>query len=169
MNTFIETYLQLRFNLVCAARPLLVPCTVGSVSHPSRCRCFDFSKGRWRATVPRAECSVWSRKFSSRLPWEMFWGQRGESCDARTRTRSRGGAAMYDMLTKSDGAGNLLFLCCRTGGAGAWQRSQHWKYRGDLTQLQDSVPTSVLKKKKKKEKEQYCGLGCRENVLYNNV
>lgn len=78
MNMFIETYLQLRFNLMRAARSLRAParpCTVGSVSHPSRRHCFDFSVGRRQATVPRAECSVWSRKCPPGLPARCSWGQ----------------------------------------------------------------------------------------------
>lgn len=91
MNTFIETYLQLRFNLICTAPPLLVPCTVGSVSHPSRCHCFDFSEGRCRATVPGAECSVDPENFLQAALRDALGGSEGRA--ATSGHRHSAGAA----------------------------------------------------------------------------
>lgn len=105
----METYLQLRFNLIWAARSLLVPCTVGSVSHPS----FQMPLLWFSA---RGDVGQHSHKqnvlfdpdnFPSRLPCEMLSGVvgRGGSCTVRTRRTLSG---MDDTLTNSDGAGNLL-------------------------------------------------------------
>lgn len=101
----METYLQLRFNLIWAARSLLVPSTVGSVSHPSRCRCFGLQRGAMSGNTPTSRMFCLIQIIS--LPGCPARCSRGsvEGWGEGRETLSRG---MDDTLTKSDGAGNLL-------------------------------------------------------------
>lgn len=124
MHTFMETYLLQGLNLISAACSTLSLCTVGSVSHPSRCHCFDFREGRCWRTVPWANFLFDSKNFLQAALWGVggWFRLEGESCGVRTWVLSY---MMYDTLTKCGGAGNLHFLRCRIEGAGAWQRCQH--------------------------------------------
>lgn len=123
IHTFMETYLLQGLNLISAACSTLSFCTVGSVSHPSRCHCFDFREGHvGQQSHEQIFCLI--QKISSRLPSEGcgVGGWLGLELHVRKRVLSY---TIYDMLTKCGGAGNLHFLRCRTEGAGVWQCCQH--------------------------------------------
>lgn len=168
MNTFMETYLLQGLNLSSAARSTLSLCTVGSVSHPSRCHRFDFREGRCWPTVPWANVLFDSENFL--LRGVGGWGVvtvRGGKLQCQDT-----GTQLHNVWHV-----NQKWRCRKSALPPLQDRRRRgltalptlWKYRDDLTRLQDSTPTSVPKKKEMDWKRAVLLVRAQENVLYNNV